>query len=169
MSIVTRHLRVIVHSAISLVLVACVVLATLTLSTINALSSSAMSCCPPGSSDHCDAGLMSKPPPPPEPMCGLHTSVENGVDTIVATSTGKQQRSATGNNKSSSLKAPCSVDCCPFAQSTFKRPNLDLRVLVPRKSATRRGTYQAKAWKPEGLLLESEVFDQTVPRGPPFV
>ena len=166
---VRRRLRVIVHSAISLVLVACVVVATLTLSTVNALSSSAMSCCPPGSSDHCDAGLMSKPPPPPEPMCGLDTSQENRVDTIIATSTGKQQRSATENNKSSSLKAPCSVDCCSFAQSTFKRPNLDLRGLVTRKAATSSFKHQSSPKNPSVLLLASEGFDKTIPRGPPQV
>ena len=163
---VRRRLRVIAHSAVSLVLVACVVLATLTLSTVNALSSSAMSCCPPGFSDHCNVALMAKLSPPPEPMCGLDTAVEKRVGANFAPPRHPSQVSPE-TSKTPALKAPCSIDCCAFAQGNLKRPNIDLRGLVPRKSATQGLTYQSKAWKPQGLVLKSESFDKTIPRGPP--
>jgi hypothetical protein len=165
----TKRLRFLTHVFVSVLAVG-VLLPTLPLTAVTAISStSGMSCCPPGSSDHCDARLMSKPPPPPEPMCGLHTSVENGVDTIIATSTSTQQKSTAGNNKSPSLKAPCAIDCCALARGSFKRPNLDLRGLITRKAAARGFTHQSRPRNLPVVLFASEGFDKTVPRGPPEV
>ena len=165
----TKRLRFLTHVFVSVLAVG-VLLPTLPFTAITAISlTSGMSCCPPGSSDHCDAGLMSKPPPPPEPMCGLDTLVENGVDTIIATSTSTQQKSTTGYNQSSSLKAPCSIDCCSLARGSFKRPNLDLRGLVTRKAAARSFTHQSSSPNPPVALLASGRFEKTIPRGPPNV
>ena len=165
----TKRLRFLTHVFVSVLAIG-VLLPTLPLTAVTAISStSGISCCPPGSSNHCDAGLMSKPPPPPEPVCGLHTSVANGVDTIIATSPSTQQKSTAGNNKSPSLKAPCAIDCCALARGSFKRPNLDLRGLVSRKAAPRSFTHQSSFPNLPVLLLASEGFDKTVPRGPPDV
>jgi hypothetical protein len=154
----TKRLRFLTHVFVSVLAVG-VLLPTLPLTAVTAISStSGMSCCPPGSSDHCDAGLMSKPPPPPEPVCGLHSS-----------STSTQQKSTAGNNKSPSLKAPCAIDCCALARGSFTRPNLDLRGLVTRKAAARSFTHQSRPRNLTVLLLASEGFDKTVPRGPPDV
>src|SRR4030095_5220866 len=122
----TKRLRFLTHVFVSVLAVG-VLLPTLPFTAINAISStSGMSCCPPGSADHCDAGLMSKPPPPPEPMCGLNTAVEKQVGTTGATPKHPSQVSPE-INKTPALKAPCSIDCCAFAQGSLKRPNIDLR------------------------------------------
>jgi hypothetical protein len=151
-------------------------LMTLTFTPASVAATGGMSCCPNGSSTHCSSGMgvVAEPPPEPEPQptCEHESPGEEDVETIVAEAENQDSEQSSLDNSSNhastpSLKAPCAIDCCSLAWSSFKRPNRDLRGMVPRKAGIHHFTATAKPQMPPVLMVAPERFDKTIPRGPP--
>jgi hypothetical protein len=110
--------------------------------------------------------------PEPQPTCGHESAGAEDVETIVAGTENQDSEQSSldksSNNASTpSLKAPCAIDCCSLAWTSFKRPNRDLRGMVPRKGGTHRFTTTFKPQMSPVLMVAPERFDKTIPRGPP--
>ena len=174
LSTVTNRILFCWHVVISISLAASTLLMTLTFAPASAASTGGMSCCPNGSSTHCSSGMKvdAEPEPKPEPTCEHETQLEVDVDTIIAEPEKPDSEqtsidSSPNNGSTSSLKAPCAIDCCSLAWSSFQRPKRDLFGIVPRKAGTHHFTTPSKPRTSPVLLFASERFDKTIPRGPP--
>src|SRR5688500_18011780 len=85
--VLTTHGRSIWQSAISLLLTASTLLLTLRFAPVSrAATPGVMSCCPDGSSTHCNSGMTvaEEPEPEPEPTCEHEALAEVDETTIVA-------------------------------------------------------------------------------------
>lgn len=165
------------HVVISISLAASTLLMTLTFAPASAASTGGMSCCPNGSSTHCNSGMTAaaepEPEPEPEPTCEHEALPEVDEITIVAEENVEDsQPDSSASNSSNqvftaSLNAPCAVDCCTLAWSTVNRSNRDLRGLVVRKADSLPITHPSKLRNSADLWHSPERFNKTFPRGPP--
>jgi hypothetical protein len=116
--------------------------------------------------------IDAEPEPEPKPTCQHETQGEVDVDTIIAEPEHQDSEqtsldSSPKTSSTSSLKAPCAIDCCSLAWSTFQKPSRERLGIVPRKADTHHFTAAFKPQTSPILLFAPERFDKTIPRGPP--
>ena len=136
-----------------------------------------MPCCVGKAAGHCDSGIAAKkvPPPPSEPMCGLHgAEMESDGITIVAEPVAEHSHSQTAESSSSqpsaesaSLHSPCHMDCGACATAASRQQKRERSIVLANTYETAPVTTSSK-YEDESLQFSSsDNWPQTVPRGPP--
>jgi hypothetical protein len=139
-----------------------------------------MPCCV-GKAGHCESGMAAKkvPPPPSEPMCGLHgAEMENDGITIVAEpviesphshSQTAETNSSQPSAESRSLGQPCHMDCASCAASAARQQKREKSIVQPVRqhasSITTTSFYEEHVF----LFSSDENWEQASPRGPPSI
>ena len=135
----------------------------------------AMPCCVGKAAGHCDSGIaVKKPPPPEEPMCGLHNdSEEDDGITIVAepTHTESHKASAASSSQpaaeSASFSQPCHMDCGACLSSSTRQQKRERGVAPATTSQTPLPSAFSRFENSPVLFSSNEDWEQTSPRGPP--
>ena len=176
-SSLTRRVRLLAHSVISLCLAIGVLLTTLTFThTTHGSSPQPMSCCVGESAGHCSSGMaVTEPEPaePAEPECNhgqganSEEASEEDYETVVAESNETTEESTTSHDTPASLTAPCSMDCCPLTWTGFKRPSRDFADPVGRRIVEQDLLRAGKLQFLSEHILASPHFNRSIPRGPP--
>jgi hypothetical protein len=175
-SSLTRRVRYLMHSAVSLCLATGVLLTTLTFThTTHGSSPLPMSCCVGESAGHCSSGMAVTKPEPAEaaePECNHgqgdnSEDVEEDYETVVAESNEATEESTTSHDTPASLTAPCSTDCCPLTWTGFKRPSRDFADPVGRRIVEQDSPRAEKLQNLSEHILTSPHFNRSIPRGPP--
>ena len=170
--VLTRRIRAFGQVTLSLLLALSVQLVTLTFTSTSTASSGGMSCCPNGSSTHCNSGMMQAvAKPEAKPACHHESVIETDPDTIVAEPSRHHAHSSSSVNSSGqaaspSVRAPCATDCCSLGPSTFKRPNRQSIELIRRTIANKPLLYGSDC-DTSLVLLYPRSFSKPIPRGPP--
>lgn len=150
----------------------------------SANKSNPMACCAGKATSHCDSGLASeKPPPPPEPMCGLETAGPEDAITIVAepletkphhashgtaefTSSGAESIASQHAFDAASLSQPCHMDGCVCTAST-RQQNRERSTVHGVTNHSHSLSTVSHYETPVLFFSSNEDWDQTSPRGPP--
>lgn len=137
-----------------------------------------MPCCV-GKAGHCESGIAAKkvPPPPSEPMCGLHgAKMENDGITIVAEPVAEaphsHSHSAETNSsqpgvESKSVGQPCHMDCASCAASAARQQKRDRSIDQSHRQQTSPVATPSRYEEQALRFSSTENSEQASPRGPP--